>query len=215
VTLDYNKVWKTLNELESVTSKICSVREILDSALDALENHKKDKAEALMYAADEYLKYYLEEFDSKFKDAWKETVVKLNSPLTCDKDDTSPKCKGAWNSFWEENYYPDEYKTYKEAVSAGYKMTADGFWIKENEEHNMPPWGHSDMEALSQQKEDKVVKWRLPVEMDPSGEYFIQFPDDLLDAADLKEGDKLEWVDFLNGTFILRKTTEPLGMDEC
>lgn len=29
--------------------------------------------------------------------------------LSCDKDDQSPECKGAWNSFWEENYYPEEY----------------------------------------------------------------------------------------------------------
>lgn len=34
----------------------------------------------------------------------------LNKVLTCDKDDPSPECKGAWNSFWEENYYPNEYK---------------------------------------------------------------------------------------------------------
>jgi hypothetical protein len=92
------------------------------------------------------LQYYLEEFDRKFKDAWKETVTKVHQEeysvsSTCNKDDTSPECKGAWNSFWEENYYPEEVK-----------------------DDCMPPWGHSDMEALSQQKEDKVVKWVLPIE---------------------------------------------------
>jgi hypothetical protein len=239
MTLDYQKVWNTLNELESVTSKICSAREILDSALDALENHKKDKAETLMYAVDEYLQYYLEEFDRKFKDAWNETVMKLKQDETdawdavmrekeyyepsmppwghsdmeyvsqysgstvssCDKDDTTPECKGAWNSFWEENYYLDEYKTYKEAVSAGYEMTADGFWI--------PP-----------QKEDKVVKWQLPVDKIENGdtgedEYFITFPDDLLKAANLNPGDEVYWEDKNDGTFILRKVTKPLGGDEC
>jgi DNA-binding MltR family transcriptional regulator len=45
MSLDYDDVWKSMNELESVTSKICSAREILDSALDALENHKLEKAE--------------------------------------------------------------------------------------------------------------------------------------------------------------------------
>jgi hypothetical protein len=30
-----------------------------------------------MYAVDEYLQYYLEEFDRKFKDAWNETVMKV------------------------------------------------------------------------------------------------------------------------------------------
>jgi DNA-binding MltR family transcriptional regulator len=34
MTLNYDRVWKTLNELEAVSSKICSAREILDSAID-------------------------------------------------------------------------------------------------------------------------------------------------------------------------------------
>jgi hypothetical protein len=115
----------------------------------------EEKAETLMYAADEFLQYYLADFDVKFKDAWKETVV------ACSND-------------------------------------------------HMPPWGHSDMESLSQQKEDKVVKWRIPVEMDgPSGEYFITFPDDLLEAANLNEGDEVEWVEQQEvGSFILRKTSK-------
>jgi hypothetical protein len=31
--------------------------------------------------------------------------------LSCDKDDKSPECQQAWNSFWEEYYYPEEVKT--------------------------------------------------------------------------------------------------------
>ena len=157
MTLDYSKVWNTMNELESVTAKICSAREILDCAVDRLQEHQYDKAETLLYAVDEYLQYYLEEFDRKFKDAWAETVTKVHQQGIDD-------C--------------------------------------------MPPWGHSDMEALSQQKEDKVVKWVLPIERkieDGIDDYYIQFPDDLLEAANLKEGDQIEWVDMNNGTFILRK----------
>jgi hypothetical protein len=55
-------------------------------------------------------------------------------------------------------------------------------------------------------KEDKVTKWRLPVEVDAaSDDYYVQFPDDLLEAANLKEGDKVEWVDNGNGSYLLRK----------
>jgi hypothetical protein len=209
MTLDYQKVWKTMNELEMVTSKICSAREILDSAIGSLENHKYDKTETLMYAVDEYLQYYLEDFDRKFKDAWNETVVKFkrkelsfdgwtqDTLKVCDKDDTTPECKSSWNSFWEENYYPNEYK------GSTVSSVSD----------NMPPWGHSDMEALSQQKEDKVVKWRLPVDKIENGdtgeeEYFITFPDDLLEAANLTPGDEVYWEDKNDGTFILRKVTK-------
>ncbi len=156
----------------------------------------------------------------------------------------------SWDNFWEENYYPEEYKgstvnsvqyteeelnamcdkaasdqekeqcreynlreaeyydkrakldmTYQEAIAAGWEMTADGFWI--------PP-----------QKKDKVKKWVLPVEECKDAdtnetEYFVSFPDDLLEAAKLKEGDQVQWVDNGNGSYTLTKVTKPLGMDEC
>ena len=173
--LNYDRVWNTLNELEAASSKICSARAILDSAIISLESGNREKTETLMYAVDEYLQYYLEEFDRNFKDAWDETVVKLKQ---------------------EER---DDY---------------------------MRPWGHSDMEALSQYtdeelegmcnnaaKEDKVIKWQLPVEevenLDTmETDYFITFPDDLLDAANLKPGDEVEWLDNDDGTFILKKLSK-------
>jgi hypothetical protein len=182
MTLNYQKIWNVMNELEMVTSKICSAREILDSAVDRLQEHQYDKAETLMYAADEFLQYYLEDFDRKFKDAWKETVTKVKQQeiddcmppwghsdmeyLACNKDDTSPECKDAWNSFWEE-----------------------------------------------EPKQDKVIKWQLPIEEVKDSdtdetEYFITFPDDLLEAANLKAGDDVEWVDQGDGSFLLRKTTK-------
>jgi hypothetical protein len=173
MTLNYQKVWNSLNELEMVTSKIVSAREILDSAIDRLQEHQYDKTETLLYAADEFLQYYLEEFDRKFKDAWKETVTKINQEETDD-------C--------------------------------------------MPPWGHSDLEYLSklppeEPKQDKVVKWQLPVEegtdcITGEQEYFITFPDDLLEAANLSPGDDVEWVDNNDGSFLLRKTTQPKTYDE-
>ena len=182
MTLNYNRVWKTLNELESVSSKICSARAILDSAIVSLESGNREKTETLMYAVDEFLQYYLEEFDRKFKDAWDETVTKLKQEEV------------------------DDY---------------------------MRPWGHSDMEALSKYtdeeldamcdnaaKEDKVVKWCLPVEEVENGdtmetEYFITFPDDLLEAANLKQGDDVEWIDNNDGSFILKKSVKQLNHDEA
>ena len=78
----------------------------------------------------------------------------------CDKNDSSPECKGSWNSFWEDDVI----------------------------------------------KEDKVTKWRLPVEVDAaSDDYYVQFPDDLLEAANLKEGDKVEWISQGDGSYLLRK----------
>ncbi len=52
--------------------------------------------------------------------------------------------------------------------------------------------------------ENKVKKWVLPVEQ-VHDEYFVSFPDDLLEAANLKEGDQVEWVDQGDGSCLLRK----------
>jgi hypothetical protein len=175
MTLNYQKIWNVMNELEMVTSKICSAREILDSAVDRLQEHQYDKAETLMYAADEFLQYYLEDFDRKFKDAWKETVTKVK-----EEEDMPP-----WG--------------------------------------NMPPWGHSDiirqytdeeLDAMSDNaaKQDKVVKWQLPVEEVKDSdtdetEYFITFPEDLLEAANLKVDDIVTWIDNGDGTYTLKHKT--------
>jgi hypothetical protein len=140
--------------------------------------------------------------------------------LSCDKDDPSEECKSAWTSFWETDSMPpwghsdmealryteeelnamcdhaaeqEEQRkmTYDEAIAAGWEMTADGFWIKE----------------------DKVKRWKLPVEVDgPSGEYFICFPDDLLEAANLEEGDQVNWVDNGDGSYTLTKVTKPTNV---
>jgi hypothetical protein len=81
-------------------------------------------------------------------------------------------------------------KTYQEMIDEGWEMTADGFWYRDSE------------------KSDKVVKWQLPVQqsnVDGVGDYYIEFPDDLLEAANLKEGDQVEWIDRKDGSFELRK----------
>jgi hypothetical protein len=155
MTLDYNRVWETMNELESVTAKICSAREILACAIDAHESGNANRTETLLYAVDEYLQYYLSEFDKKFQEAWSETVTKLHQ----EKND-------ALDAVMKEREY--------------YEPT---------------------------QVQDKVIKWQLPVEQ-VHEEYFITFPDDLLEAANLKEGDDVEWVDRDDGSFLLQKVTK-------
>ena len=91
-----------------------------------------------------------------------------------------------WDA-WEETHYPEEVK-----------------------DSGMRPWGHSDLEyrgsTVSSVGEDKVKKWVLPTEVDGlTGDVFVNFPDDLLEAANLKEGDQVEWVDRGNGSYLLKK----------
>jgi hypothetical protein len=116
-----------------------------------------------------------------------------------------------------ENYY-----TYKHQTSQAYELLAllngngkghieayDAVMReKEYYEPSMPPWGHSDLEYLANQKEDKVKKWILPTEVDGlSGDVIVNFPEDLLEAANLKEGDQVEWIDRGDGSFEMRKVS--------
>ena len=182
MTIDYHKVWNTMNELESVTSKICSAREILACAIDAHESGNASRTETLLYAVDEYLQYYLAEFDKKFKDAWKETVTKINQE---DND--------VWNAVIKEKEY------YVEPTSAYSSRYYD---YTRNDSNRPNPF-------------DKVVKWILPIEEIDCDECIINFPDDLLEAANLKEGDEIEWIDQGDGSYLIKKVTKPLGIDEC
>ena len=58
------------------------------------------------------------------------------------------------------------------------------------------------------QKEDRVIKWSLPVEEAEDGEYYITFPEDLLEAAKLAPGDNVEWVELTENTYLLRKVND-------
>ena len=70
------KMWDAMNDLEMLALKVCSAREIIDVAVDSIQARQNDKAETLMNAAHQFLGYYLNEFDAKFKVAWQETVCK-------------------------------------------------------------------------------------------------------------------------------------------
>jgi hypothetical protein len=128
--------------------------------------------------------------------------------LTCDKDDTSPECKKSWNDFWVEDLHRTDYTdeelnamcdkaeaeekvrmlTYQESIEAGWSLSDEGIW-------------------MSPQKEDKVNKWVLPVEY-IDDESFVSLPEDLLEAANLKEGDVVDWIDQGDGSFKMIKVTK-------
>lgn len=98
--------------------------------------------------------------------------------LKCDKDDPSPECKDAWNSFWDVN-----------------ESNAIEYNLREAEYYN------------KRAELDSIKKWVLPVESDGlTGDCGVTLPDDLLQQVGWKEGDKVEWVDNKNGTFTLRKS---------
>lgn len=51
-------------------------------------------------------------------------------------------------------------------------------------------------------------RYTIPVEVDEHGEYYITFPDDLMDDLGWQEGDTLEWSEDIDASIILRKVEE-------
>lgn len=117
--------------------------------------------------------------------------------LTCDKEDTSPECEQSWNDFWEEDLHRKDY-TDDELDS----MCAAA------EEEELISKGYFKEDGLWKKSKDKVVKWILPIEEVDCDECIINFPDDLLEAANLKEGDEVEWIDQGDGSYLIKKVTK-------
>lgn len=75
MSVDYQKAWDTMNSLEQMSTKILAAHEMLDVARHSLENRKYDRIESLIAATQDFIEYYLKEFDEKFRAAWTETVI--------------------------------------------------------------------------------------------------------------------------------------------
>jgi len=117
--------------------------------------------------------------------------------LECDKDNSSPECEGAWNDFWEE-VDEDRSREYnlREAEYYNKRVELDAM-MKEIREAGGYEWT----------PEVSKKKWILPVEQ-VHDDYYVSFPDDLLKAAKLKEGDEVNWVDNGDGSFSIRKVNK-------
>ena len=141
----------------------------------------------------------------------------------------------------------DNYNVYKNSAEKAYELLAllngngeghigdaisRGNKIHQAIDDCMPPWGHSDMEALKYTDEEmdamtaaeekeliakgfvKVngfwqkpkTSWIVKIEMDGlTGDAYIPIPDDLSDIVGWDMDDELEWILNANGSYILRK----------
>jgi hypothetical protein len=136
--------------------------------------------------------------------------------VPCDRNNTSEECEKSWNDFWKEpsmppwghsdleygiHYSDEELDAMCAAAEVEQDMKNIDDFLKQDRDSNFP--GENTVK-------DKVKKWVLPVEETKieetdETEYFITFPDDLLEAANLKEGDQIEWSPQSNGSYILQK----------
>ena len=122
-----------------------------------------------------------------------------------------------WEDFWDsteevskEQWAHPESSLYKHLQYTEEELNAmcDAAEDKEKcREYNLREAEYYTKRAELDAKQDKVIKWQLPVQVDElSGDCFVEFPDDLLKSANLKEGDQVEWVDKGDGSYLLIKT---------
>ena len=122
-----------------------------------------------------------------------------------------------WEDFWEsteevskEQWAHPESSLYKHLQYTEEELNAmcDAAEDKEKcREYNLREAEYYTKRAELDAKQDKVIKWQLPVQVDElSGDCFVEFPEDLLKSANLKEGDQVEWVDKGDGSYLLIKT---------
>ena len=113
--------------------------------------------------------------------------------LTCDKDNLSPECKKSWSDFWQ--YTDEEIEEMCDAAELKQDLQDSRDFLTQDRNSNFP--GENTIK-------DKVVKWLLPVEY-IDDECFISLPEDLLEAANLEEGNNIKWIDNGDGSYLLKK----------
>lgn len=141
----------------------------------------------------------------------------------------------------------DNYNVYKNATQKAYELLgllngngeghisdaiSRGNKVHQAIDDCMPPWGHSDMEALkytdkemdamcSAAEEEELISkgyfkengfwkkpktWIVEVSMDGlTGDAFLPIPDEVMDLVEWNLYDELEWIDNKDGSWIIRK----------
>ena len=148
--------------------------------------------------------------------AEREYYERTNKTLSCDKDDPSPECQGAWNDFWQEHYYPEEHKESANLDKEVEEICKQGGyeWTPSVEDQKSKYYYDYNRNDPNRKNPFEKKRWILPVEADPSGEYFVMFPDDLMETANLEEGDTVEWVDQGDGSYLLKKVEKKMTHQE-
>ena len=141
-------------------------------------------------------------------DAWEELYYpeEVKDDSMCPRNNSDLESQPADKKSYSDNFKPQNGVTYNEYAKA--KIEANSTWND--------GWTKQYYQKIVDKYEGKQPKkWTLPVEqsvVDGVDDYYIQFPDDLLEAANLKEGDQVEWVDQGDGSYLIKKA--PMTYDE-
>lgn len=70
----YKNVWDSMNDLEMMTPKLGYLKEMIDTALEYMDSRDNKRAEAILTVCSDFVKYYLEDYDTQFTRAWGITI---------------------------------------------------------------------------------------------------------------------------------------------
>jgi len=186
------EIYNTISD--AVDDSIEYHRNNLDRGVKLLSLLKGYRPTEIEEASDKDWEDFWEPLEESSKEQWAHPESSLYKNMQYTEEEMDAMCERAATENDKEkcreyNLREAEYYTKRAELDAAYKA------IKEAGGYEWTP-----LPA----KKDKVVKWTLPVQQ--SGEdYFIEFPNDLLEAANLQEGDTVEWVDREDGSYELRK----------
>ena len=179
----YYEAWEAMNKLQEHSSKLNTIKELIDTTI---KNTDDENILSLLEATSVILDVYVDEFDDLFRNAWNKTISKG---------------------------YEDSNKSFNDALD-NIDTQNDGVLLNKDSEiknkiqsscyDQFYPIGDVWIPDSVVKKEDKVVKWLLPVEY-IDDECFISLPEDLLEAANLEEGNNIKWIDNGDGSYLLKK----------
>lgn len=129
MTIDYNKVWQVMNDLEELTPKLCTIKELIEYSAEAAPTDSL-KSEYLSYAARDLLINYLNEWDDRFKKAWNNTVIALKDVELQD---------------WRERHYAQQEEQQSQSWTVSVEQDMEEFVLTFPEELvSMKGWKEGD-----------------------------------------------------------------------
>ena len=186
------------------------LEEWLHDALDCEDLTAQNIYETITNVVDENIEYH-----KKYLTKNIEVLSLLKGNRSVDLDDVLKE--RAYYEGWDSQYTEEELNAMCDAAAKQEERDkCREYNLREAEYYNKRAQLDAEYEAIKAAggyewtplTKDKVTKWRLPVQqgsVDGVDDYYVEFPDDLLEAANLKAGDNVEWVDQGDGSYLLRK----------
>ncbi len=88
MTMDYQKTWEVMSDLEAAFNKIVTVEFMVDELNDAVSQNDTQRIVDVSHALMAYLPVYLSHYEKASQRAWNNTVVKVSQDDVPYRNDT-------------------------------------------------------------------------------------------------------------------------------